>query len=513
MSSALSVTGLTKDYAVRVLQGVDLELLQGEAHALIGANGAGKSTFCQMIAGNTPVSAGTMTLAGAPYSPKDKRDAEQRGVQIVQQELSLLPTLSVAENLFFGNLPRRLGWIDYRALHRQAKVALAAVGLEALDPATTTGTLGVGTQQLIEIAGALAADCSVLILDEPTAALTAAEIETLFNRVRELTARNVCVVYVSHRLDEIKTLCDRFSVLCDGRLQGTQSTASTDTEQMVAMMAGELDPVTGSSDAVPTFRSYATAEPALQIDGLCAGPLVQDISLRVHKGERVGIAGLVGSGRSELLRAIFGAEQATAGTVTVGDGAPQPPFRHPQHAVAAGLALVTEDRKLDGLMLAQSVQTNASINSLPERWGWIDARQEAQRTAARTAQLAVKYHDINAPVDQLSGGNQQKVVLAKWLETGAAVLLLDEPTRGIDVGARRQIEALFETLVSEGHGLLMVSSDIDELLDSCDTLYALSEGRLIARFERGQWTREAVMEAALGDHRSSTPLSPQERSV
>ncbi|MFK7915926.1 MAG: sugar ABC transporter ATP-binding protein, partial [Pseudomonadales bacterium] len=386
-------------------------------------------------------------------------------------------------------------------------------GLTQLDPATTTGALGVGTQQLIEIAAALAADCSILILDEPTAALTAAEIDTLFERVAELKARGVCVVYVSHRLEEIKTLCDRFSVLCDGRFQGTRATAGTDTEQMVALMAGADTTGAHNDGALPQFQTYATSRPALKLQDLCAGPLVNKVSLTVHQGERVGIAGLVGSGRSELLRTIFGAESASSGTLTIDNGAPRRPFTSPGEAVAAGLALVTEDRKLDGLMLAQSVQINASISSLPHRWGWIDSARESSRSSARCTQLAVKYHDIDAPIDQLSGGNQQKVVLAKWLETGARLLLLDEPTRGIDVAARRQIEALFATLAARGHGLLIVSSDIDELLGTCDTIFALSEGRLIARFERATWTREAVMEAALGDHRDAAPTASKDSVI
>lgn len=283
---ALRVKGLVKDYTVRVLHGVDMELRQGEAHALIGANGAGKSTLCQIIAGNTPASAGAMTLADGAYAPRDKRSAEDRGVQIVQQELNLLPTLSVAENLFFGDLPRRLGWIDYARLNAQALTALQAVGLGQLDPSTITGTLGVGTQQLVEIAAALAADCSILILDEPTAALTAAEIETLFARVRELKAQGVCVVYVSHRLDEIKTLCDRFSVLCDGHFQGTYQTADTDTEQMVALMAGEQVSDRDPANALTAFQSHATDRPALQVQGLCAGRLVNDINLTVHQDRK-----------------------------------------------------------------------------------------------------------------------------------------------------------------------------------------------------------------------------------
>jgi ribose transport system ATP-binding protein len=483
---------------VRVLDQVDFEAVAGEVHALLGANGAGKSTLCRILAGIIPASMGEMTLAGDTYQPHDKREAEARGVQIVQQELNLLPSLTVAENLFFNHLPHHLGWIDYHRLHANAETALERVGLQALDPRAPVSSLGVGIRQLLEIAAALVRDCRFLILDEPTAALTPAEIEQLFERIRELSESGVSILYVSHRLEEIHTICQRYTVLRDGRQVGTRDTANSTTDEMVALMAG------AGAAAVSPFQSHRQDRFALRVENLSRGNQVRNISLTVKCGERLGIAGLVGSGRTELLRAIFGADRADSGGIRLGDDPTVRRFSHPRQATRAGVALVTEDRKQDGLLLPRPIRVNASLASLPHASGWIDRRREIAGVEARCESLQIQHRSLEQPAEELSGGNQQKVVLAKWLEADADVYLLDEPTRGIDAAARAQISRLFEDLARRGKALVIVSSDLDELMTLCDSIVALADGRVVDRFERGAWSRQSLMAAAF-DNAQAVP--------
>lgn len=491
-ASLLSVRKLCKDYSVRVLNEVDLELRAGEIHGLIGANGAGKSTLCQILAGNIRASGGAISLAGAAYAPHDKREAESFGVQIVQQQLNLVPSLTVGENLFINNLPHRFGWIDYTRLDADCTIALARVGLQGLDPRTRVDTLGVGTQQLIEIAAALIGNCRLLILDEPTAALTTADAERLIERIRELSTAGVSILYVSHRLDEVAELCERFTVLRDGQRITSRDTANASTQQMIELMAGDAATVATS------FTSHCRKEVALRVTGLECGPRVRNVSLYVRAGERLGIAGLVGSGRTEILRTIFGAEVADQGMLEIG-GVQRTPFTHPRQAVQSGFAFVTEDRLHDGLLAQASVRINVSLASMPQRFGVVDRSGEIARAQVRRSDLDIRLQNIEQPVEELSGGNQQKVVLAKWLEADADIYLFDEPTQGIDVAARNRISDLFEDLAAAGKAMVIVSSDLDELMAQCDAIVAVSRGRVIERFSRTTWTRRAIMRAAFGD--------------
>lgn len=497
-----SAEGLSKDYVVRVLDGVSFELRAGEIHALVGANGAGKSTLCKMISGLVPPTEGQMLLNGVPYSPVDKRSAESLGVQIVQQELNLIPTLSVAENLLLGRYPQRWGVINRRELQQQARAALDRFGLSDIATDQSAGSLGVGQQQMLEIAAALDRKCELLILDEPTAALSAGETERLFARLDELRAQGVGIIYISHRLDEIARIADRLTVLRDGKYVSTHAVSEFQPiERVVDLMTGETQAV---EHALQEHTNHSQEQTLLSVDSMTGGP-VQDVSFSVQAGERYGIAGLVGAGRTELLRLIFGADRATRGDVFLrGESVPRR-FGHPHEAVAAKLAMVTEDRKQNGLLLSQSIRVNTTLPSLDRLAGTagvIDRQQEASVVRTEWERLGIHARDMEQSVGTLSGGNQQKVAVAKWLLKDADVFLFDEPTRGIDVAARRKIHQLFDELARQGKALVIVSSDLEELFETCDRIGVMSAGRLVSEYKREEWSYDAIMQDCFAGYAS-----------
>jgi ribose transport system ATP-binding protein len=498
----LQVRGLRKSYAAPVLVDVDLDLRPGEVHALLGANGAGKTTLGRIVCGLTRPDAGAMRLAGRPHVPASKHQAEAHGVQMVMQELSLVGTLTVAENLFLGRLPHRLGFVHPGRLADDARRALAAVGLHDLDPGRPAAELGVGQQQLLEVAKALARPCRVLILDEPTAALTDPQIEVLFAQVRRLTAGGAGVLYISHRLDELRRIADRATVLRDGRVVATRPVAGLDNDEAVRLMVGR------EASRPAEARGTGPGPVALRVDGLRRGSAVRGVSLELRRGEVLGLAGLIGSGRTELLRAVFGADPADDGRIALGDGPARPPFRSPGEAVRAGVGMVPEDRKGQGLLLAQPVRSNCTLNRLDRVRrgpGWIDPSREGTLAGAQLAALQTAYASLDQPAAELSGGNQQKVLLARWLLRDCDVLLCDEPTRGIDVAAKAVIYRALGDLAAAGKALVVVSSDLRELMALCDRIAVMSAGRIAAVFERGRWSEEALTAAAFSGYLSPDP--------
>jgi len=499
-TSLLQVSGLSKSYSALVLDSVDFDLRAGEVHALVGENGAGKSTLARIICGLTNADAGGMRLNGEPYAPRSKRDGEHCGVRMVMQELNLIGNLSVAENIFLEHLPHRWGVISYARLYADARYGLRRVGLEALDPATPVRSLGVGQQQLVEVAAGLSRSCRLLVLDEPTAALTSAETELLFTQLARLKAAGTGIIYISHRMEEIKRIADRITVLRDGQRVATLAAAEAGIDEIVRLMVGrELGEVQAAA-------LRPRGEVALRAVGLSRGAAVRDVSFVAYRGEILGFAGLMGSGRTETMRLVFGADRADRGALYLYDSESPARIRSPCDAVRRGLALLTEDRKAQGLLLPLPVRVNITLARLRDSLrfgGWID--EDAERAAAeRQAQaLAVRFQGTEQPVAELSGGNQQKVVIAKWLYRDCEILIFDEPTRGIDVGAKFEIYRLLNELAARGKAIIVVSSDLKELLALCDRIAVMSAGRLAATFERGEWSQDKIMAAALSGYLKS----------
>lgn len=492
----LEVADLHKAYGTPVLVDVQFNLRRGEVHALVGENGAGKSTLSRIIAGLTAADAGHMTLDGQPYRPKDKRDAERHGIRMVMQELKLVSDLTVAENIFIERLPNRLGFIDRKRLRSQTREILATVGMEDVDPDCPVGELGVGQQQLTEIAAGLSQNCDVLILDEPTAALTDPEIERLFAQIDRLKKAGTAIVYISHRMEEIRRIADRISVLRDGRMIATRDAREVSLDEIVNLMVGR------DLDQAVFHAQSGVGEVALRVKGMRRGTSVRDVSFQVSRGEILGFAGLMGAGRTETMRAVFAADQPEAGSVYLGGSNTPLRLRSPRDAVRHGIALLTEDRKQQGLLLSLPIRANITLACLAalSRMGWISEPRESVDAQRWAEMLGVRCSSVAQNVGELSGGNQQKVVIAKWLLRNCDVLIFDEPTRGIDVGAKFEIYRLLRELAGQGKAIIMVSSDLKELLALCDRIAVMSTGRIAATFSRGEWTQDKIMTAALSGH-------------
>lgn len=494
----LRLKGISKSFASPVLHDIHLDIQPGEIHALMGSNGAGKSTLCNLVAGIHHPNAGSMEFGGHPHAPKSLRDAECSGIQMVMQELSLFPTLSVAENLCFNRLGKRAGLIDHADLRQRAAAMLAALDMDDIDLQAPVAELGVGLQQLVEIARAISHDVKLLILDEPTASLTDPQIDTLFQRLKAMRERGVSVIYISHRMDEIARIADRVSVLRDGERVATLPVAEATTDTIVELMAGAL---TEPAAAQTGSEQPAAPQVLMKVDRLGLTGSIQNISFEIRAGEVLGIGGLIGSGRTELLRAIFGADRADSGALRFAQDNFQRAqvMRSPREAIDAGIGLVVEDRKGQGLLLQDSISSNMCLGKLRElthTGGVVSAADEHAMASEMCEKLQIKCDAFGQPVAQLSGGNQQKVLIARWLLNDLPVLLFDEPTRGVDARAKSSIQSLLGTLAAAGKAVVVVSSETDELIKVSDRILVMSNGRLACEFNAREVTEEQLLEAS-----------------
>jgi ribose transport system ATP-binding protein len=485
--------GISKRFpGVQALQDASLDVLPGEVHVLLGENGAGKSTLMKILCGQYAADAGTVTLEGRAIRPTNPLEATRSGLVMIHQELNLVPGLSVAENIFLGHEPTRSGLIHGESMRRRARELLELLH-STVDPDSPVAELSVAEQQLVEIARALREQARVLVMDEPTAALSDAEIEALFEVIRSLCRGGVPVIYISHRLKEIFAVGDRVTVMRDGRTVGTRKVGETDTEELIRLMVGRT-----IAEQIPK-REVKIGEVVLEVQDLKRRGMLEAISLVVRSGEILGVAGLMGSGRTELARAIFGADPSDSGTVCVA-GRPLP-RRDPAASIAAGLGFLTEDRRQQGLVLQRSVIENITLTILDDvsRLGMLDLGSERHRANELTDKLRIRTASLDQEVSHLSGGNQQKVVLARWLAARCRVLLFDEPTRGIDVGAKAEIYELIGELVEQGVAVVLISSEMPELLGLADRVAVMHEGELQGILPRSEATQERIMGFALGE--------------
>ncbi|MBL9216516.1 MAG: sugar ABC transporter ATP-binding protein [Opitutaceae bacterium] len=489
----LRLAGIQKRFgATRALRDVSLEIAAGEVHALIGENGAGKSTLMKILSGAHAADAGTLELSGAPYRPESPHDARRKGVAMIYQELTLALHLSAQENILLGAESSRLGFVDRRASRRRARAALAQLGHESLDLDRPAGRFSLAEQQVIEIARALLTQPQVLIMDEPTSSLTQADTERLFAAIARLRAQGVSIIYISHFLEECRRVADRYTVLKDGETAGTGGMRDASLDHLVTLMTGrevrELYPRTDRAPGAVVLEVAAAASP----------PRLRRASLQVRAGEIFGLAGLIGAGRTDLLRAVFGLDALAAGTVCVvgapdGRAAPRDRWRQ-------GVGFLSENRKEEGLMLGRSVADNLTLTKLRAlgAFGFVDGGRQRAAADRWVRELRVKCRDSRQPAGELSGGNQQKVALARLLEHPARLFLLDEPTRGIDVGSKAQIYELVSALAAAGKAVVIVSSYLPELLGLCDTVGVMCRGELAAVRPRAQWTEAEIMRVATG---------------
>jgi ABC-type sugar transport system ATPase subunit len=492
----LELRGISKRFpGVHALDRVDLDVRPGEVHALLGENGAGKSTLIKIMAGVYTADRGEYLVQGRPVEVHNPRDALDLGVSVVFQELSQVESMSVAENVYFGRLPRRrLGLVDRGRLNRQARGLLNAVGLD-IDPTTRLGYLSVAQRQLVEIAHALSHDAKIIAMDEPTSALSHTEIETLFGLIERLKAQGVGIVYVSHKLDELFRLSDRITVLRDGARVAERRTSETTSDELIALMVGrQLDSMFPRTEDRPSTEDA----PLLQVRGLTSDE-VHDVGFSVRAGEIVGFSGLMGSGRTELARALFGLDKSRGEVRLRGRLVPR---SSSVKAVENGIGYVPEDRKGHGLVLVSTVRDNMTLAILRRlsRAGRVDRARERRLTGQMIDQLRIKARSAEQTVAALSGGNQQKVTLARWLvKDDLQVLILDEPTRGVDVGAKAEIYRLITAVAKRGAAVLLMSSEMPELLTMCDRIHVLREGALVGEYTHGEATQEKLMTSALGE--------------
>ena len=488
----LSLKNIRKSFGPTVaLDGVDLELREGEVHALIGENGAGKSTLMNVIAGSLQPDEGAMELDGRPYAPANPLDARTHGIALIHQELSLCPHLSVAENVLMGIEPSRAGVLDREKLHARTSEVLQIFHHADIRPDRRVGDLSVAARQIVEISRALAARARIILMDEPTSSLQREDVAHLFALIRKLSAEGISVVYISHFLEEVRQIADRFTVLRDGRSVSTGEIASVSDDELIAKMVGRAQ-----QNLFPV-RSSQPGEIVLEVRDLASPPLLKNASFTLRRGEILGIAGLMGSGRTPLLRAIYGLDTVESGSIRINNkgGA----RRTPAMRLIEGLGYLSEDRKGEGLTLNQSLADNVTVTYFGScaSFGWLDLGAQRKQTEQLVSALKIKSGGVSQPVGSLSGGNQQKVIVARLLHQDADVLLLDEPTRGIDIGSKAQVYETIAACAAQNKAVLMVSSYLPELFGMCDRLGVMSRGRLSEIRPIDEWTPESVLQVAI----------------
>jgi|AntAceMinimDraft_1070359.scaffolds.fasta_scaffold02823_4 ABC-type sugar transport system ATPase subunit len=476
---------------VQALSEVDLEVGQGEVHAIVGENGAGKSTLMKILAGVYQPDAGSIHLNGVEVVLQSPLEAKRQGIRMVYQELNLVPDLSVSENIALGRIPKKRGLVDRARMDADARGVLSELQTKIV-PSMIVGDLTVSQQQLVEIAKAYASEPKIIVLDEPTSSLSEHETQALFRVIRRMSSAGVSVIYISHRLREVIDIADTVTVIRDGRRIDTQSIDGVTVEKMISLMVGR------QLDEVFPKKKVPIGDTILEVKNVSVPGRCEDVSFTVRAGEIVGLAGLVGAGRTEVAQAIFGLRRYSRGQVIVGGVSTH--ITRPRKGIKAGIAYVPEDRKTEGIIPSESIRNNISLAVLPslQRAGFIERRKEKELAQQKAHELGVSPPLIERLANTLSGGNQQKVVLAKWLAAKPTVLILDEPTRGVDVGAKADIHTIIGELAAQGVGILMISSELPEILAVSDRIYVLHEGRVTEEIARSDASEERVMRAATG---------------
>ena len=492
MSALLEMNDVSKRFlGVHALKGVHFDLRCGEVHALVGENGAGKSTLMKVLTGIHQPDSGEIFFEGKPYAVKNIGEAQNLGISMIHQELNMMNDLTVAQNVFIGRELKKGPWLDDAGMVRETQKIFDRIGIK-IDPKTKLGRLTVGKQQMVEIAKAVSRDCKLLILDEPTAALTQTEIEDLFRIMGDLKAKGIGMVYISHRMDEISRISDRITVMRDGEYVGTVDTVSVTKDDIINMMIGRVvyeDPKTHSE--VPE-----DAETVLEVRNLSSGNLFKDVSFKLRKGEILGFSGLMGAGRTEVARAIFGADPRDGGEIFV--NGKRVNIKTPEDAVKLGIGYLSEDRKRYGLLLDKSVAENTALASIDKytKGGIINDRQIKAEAREENAKLRTKTPSMEQLLKNLSGGNQQKVIIARWLIKNSDILIFDEPTRGIDVGAKSEIYTLMNQLAKQGKSIIMISSELVEILRMSDRILVMCEGRKTGELDISEANQENIMQLA-----------------
>jgi len=491
----LVMRGIRKSFdSTQALKGVDFRARLGEVHAIVGENGAGKSTLMKILAGALPRDSGEILIDGEPVLINSPDSAHRLGIRAVYQEFSLVPHLSIAENILMGQIPtgRVKWWVDWKRVNESAEEKLAEIGFTGLDVRSQVSRLSVSYQQMVEIAKAAVTKPRIWILDEPSAVLSQEELNRLFDLIQKLKQESTLILYISHRLDEVFEVADRITVLKDGELMGTVRPEEADENQLIKMMVGRT-----LGEFYPS-RQRQPGEDILVVENISHKGTFEDISFALARGEILGVFGLVGSGRSQVAKCIFGADLISSGQIRLGENILR--LKSPHDAVQAGIALLTEDRKRDGLVMSCSICDNGSLATmdLVSRWSILDIRHRDARVQGKVQELNIHPPQINRLVQQLSGGNQQKVVLAKWLLAEAKVLILDEPTRGVDIATKVEIYHIISDLAERGVGILLISSELPEILGMSDRVLVMRQGHLVGEFPRAQASEESLLACAAG---------------